>query len=94
MAQFQRGETIVIRGTIKDSDRVLTTPATSTKITVTDSAGVVVVDALAVTFDSIGIWKYLYTPEASALAGAYHVRIVATDGSRISITDSDFFLIL
>ena len=94
MAQFQRGETIVIKGTIKDSDKVLTTPATSTKITITDSEGVVVVEPTNVTFDSIGIWKYLYDPDDAAPAGAYHVRVTAEDGTRTSITDSDFFLIL
>lgn len=93
MATFQVTETVTINGTIRDSDGDLTTPATSTKITITDPAGTKVVDDLAVTFDSAGVWQYLYTPVAAAVTGAYHVRVIATDGARISIKDSQFFLV-
>lgn len=93
MATFQQTETVVIKGTIKDESGVLVTPATSTTITITDPAGTEVKDAQAVTFDAIGTFRYLYTPDASPVLGAYHVRIIATDtGSRVSITDSQFFL--
>ena len=94
MATFQSVETIVIKGTIKDESEVLVTPATSTKITITDPAGTEVVAAQNVTFDATGTFRYLYTPAASPVLGAYHTRIVATDsGSRVSITDSQFFLV-
>lgn len=93
MATFQRLETIVIKGTIKDENSDLITPSTSTKITITDSAGTEVVDDQAVTFDSVGNWKYLYTPNAGSVAGAHHIRVTAIDGSRVSITDSQFFLV-
>lgn len=94
MATFQSTETIVIKGTIKDEGAVLVTPATSTKITVTDPDGTAVVDDQAVTFDTVGTFRYLYTPDASPVLGAYHVRITATDsGSRVSITDTEFFLV-
>ncbi len=94
MATFQRAETVVIRGTIKDESDLLLTPSTSTKITVIDSDGTSVVTDAAVSFDSVGVWKYAYTPAAGAIAGAYHVRITATDGTRVSITDSQFFLVI
>lgn len=94
MATFQEAETIVIKGTIKDEDGVLTTPATTTKITITDPAGTEVKAAQAVTFDAIGVFRYLYTPASDPVLGAHHVRIIATDtGPRISITDSQFFLV-
>ena len=93
MATFQETETVVIKGNIKDEDGVLVTPATSTKITITDPAGTKVKDAQDVTFDAIGTFRYTYTPDASPVIGVYHVRITSTDsGARISITDSQFFL--
>ena len=94
MATFQRAETILIKGTIKDENLALFTPVTSTKITIIDSAGTKVVDDLTVSFDSVGVWKYSYTPDASAIAGAYHVRVTGIDGARTSITDSQFFLVI
>lgn len=94
MTTFQRAETIVIKGTIKDETDTLITPATSTKVTVTDPIGSAVVLEDDVSFDSVGIWKYIYTPDADAVAGAYHVRITGIDGNRSSITDSQFFLVL
>ena len=94
MATFQSDETVVIKGTIKDESGVLVTPATSTKITVIDPNGTKVVNDQAVTFDSVGTFRYLYTPAAAAIVGAYHVRVKANDtGSRISTTDSQFFLV-
>jgi uncharacterized protein YfaS (alpha-2-macroglobulin family) len=94
MASFQRDETVVIKGTIKDENLVLTTPATSTLITITDPAGTEVTADQAVTFDSVGTFRYLYVPSATAVLGAYHVRVKAThNASRISITDSQFFLV-
>lgn len=93
MATFQRAETIVIKGTIKDETSTLITPSTSTKMTITDPSGTEVVADQAVTFDSIGVWQYIYTPDVAAVAGAYHVRITAKDGTRVSITDSQFFLV-
>ena len=93
MATFQVLETVTIKGTIKDGDGDFTTPATSTKITVTDPDGTKVVEDIAVTFNSIGVWQYLYTPIAAAVIGAYHIRITGIDSARISIKDSQFFLV-
>lgn len=94
MATFHLGETVVIKGTIKDESAVLVTPATSTKITITDPAGTAVVNGVAVTFDAVGTFRYTYTPAAGAVLGAYHVRIESTDtGSRVSIADSQYFLV-
>lgn len=94
MATFHLGETVVIKGTIKDESAVLVTPATSTKITITDPAGTAVVDDIAVTFDTVGTFRYTYTPAAGAVLGAYHVRVESTDtGPRVSIADSQYFLV-
>lgn len=94
MATFQVDETVVIKGTIKDESAVLVTPATSTLITITDPAGTEVTAAQAVTFDSVGTFRYLYVPAAGAVMGAYHVRVKSTHtGARISASDSQFFLV-
>ncbi len=93
MATFQVTETVTVKGTIRDDNGDLTTPATSTKITITNSEGTKVVDDLAVSFSSIGIWQYLYTPASNAVLGAHHVRVIGTDSARVSIKDSQFFLV-
>lgn len=93
MATFQITETVTLKGTVKDDNGDLVTPATSTKITITDPVGIKVVNNLAVTFNSVGTWQYLYTPDSSAVAGAYHVRVTGVDGARVSIKDSQFFLV-
>ena len=62
MATFQKTETIVVKGTIKDEGGVLVTPTVSTKITITDPSAVSVVNSQGVTFDSTGVFRYIYTP--------------------------------
>lgn len=94
MATFQETETIVIKGTIKDESDVLVTPAVSTKITITDPLAVKVKENQDVTFDSTGVFRYVYTPTADPALGGYHVRITGIDtGPLKSITDSEFFLV-
>lgn len=93
VATFERPETVVVKGTVKDEDEVLTTPGTSTKITITDPAGAAVVSAQDVTFDAVGIWRYLYNPGGSAVLGAYHIRVTALDSARYSIGDFQFVLV-
>lgn len=93
MATFQRPETVVIKGTVKDEDDVLTTPGTSTQITITDPAGTEVETDENVTFDSVGIWRFLHTPDAAAVLGAYYARVTAIDGGLSSIADSQFILV-
>lgn len=94
MATFQKIETIVIKGTIKDENEVLVTPAVSTKVTVIDPDATKVVDNLSVTFDSTGVFRYVYTPSADPVLGSYHVRITGIDtGPLASVTDSEFFLV-
>ena len=93
MATFQRGETIVCSITVKDSDGTLTSPATSTKITITDKQGIAVVDnqAMTNTGDATGYFHYDYGT-TTALRGDYKVRYTATDGTRITIEDDSFHL--
>lgn len=93
MATFQKTETVVIKGTIKDEDGVLITPGTSTKITITNPVGTKVKDAQDVSFDTIGTFRYTWTPDSDPILGAYHIRIAATDSALVSVTDSQFFLV-
>jgi uncharacterized protein YfaS (alpha-2-macroglobulin family) len=90
MASFNRGETAIVSVTIRSSAGTLTTPATSTLITITNPSGVELVSDAAMIEDSEGLLHYDYQVGASADVGRYTVRIVATDASRVSIEDSDF----
>jgi hypothetical protein len=93
---FETGETVVVKGTTKDEDDVLVTPAVSTKITILDSAGTAVVDGQDVTFSAEGVWYYRYAPSASQVVGAHHARVKAIDVAspeRSTISDSEFFVV-
>lgn len=92
MRHFQRGETIILRGTVRTEAGDLTDPATSIKITVTDPDGTEVVDDQDMDPVSTGIFTYDYTPGASAVLGWYQVRITTVDSSRTTIEDGGFDL--
>jgi len=92
MANFQRAETVVCSILIKTTAEVLTDPATSIKIDITNSIGTAVVTATAMTRDSAGTYHYDYQPAADALKGIYHVKYTATDGTRITIQNDSFVL--
>lgn len=93
MPTFESTETVRIIGTIRDEDDVLVTPGTSTKITILDPTGAKVVDAQNVAFDAVGTFRYAYTPSGSPIIGAYHARITAIDSAKLSITDTEFFVV-
>lgn len=96
MSTFESGEAVYVRGTTKDEDGILVTPAVSTKITILDPAGTEVTSAQDVTFTSVGVWEYLYTPTGTIVVGAYHARVKAIDVAspeRSSISDSEFFVV-
>lgn len=89
---YEIGETIVCSITITDADGTLTDPATSTKITIKDPDGNVVVDDQAMTNDGVGLYHYDYTSAATVKAGTYTIWYVATDGSRITKQKDTFEL--
>jgi len=96
MSSFEAGETVVVKGTTKDEDGILVTPAVSTKITVLDPAGTTVVDDQAVTFSAVGVWYYRYVPTPPQVVGSHHARIKAidvADPERASITDTEFSVV-
>ncbi len=93
---FETGETVVVKGTTKDEEGVLVTPAVSTKLTVLDPEGTAVVNDQDVTFSAVGTWYYRYVPAASQVVGAHHTRVKAIDVAspeRSTISDSEFFVV-
>ena len=95
---FQRTETIIIEAEVYDDGGDLVDPATSMHITITDPAGTRVIPVAAppatqsMVNDSVGMYHYDYTPGAAAILGWYRVHIVATDSTRVSISDGGFTL--
>lgn len=85
---FEVGETIIISTEIRTSAGVLTTPATSTKITILDPFSNVVANAATMTEDSTGQFHYDYTIAADK--GTYTWTITATDGTRITKQKGEF----
>ena len=92
MPSFQRTETINLRATIRDADGDLTDPGTSTKVVVTGPDGTVVVVSTSMAKQSTGVYQHPYTPSATAVFGAYHVRVTAIDNAQTTIEDGEFFL--
>jgi hypothetical protein len=87
MEVFELSETVICSCTVK-SGSVLTDPATSMKITITDPSGVAAVSDTAMTKDSTGAYHYNYTP--ATLAGIYTVTYVATNGTKVSKAKDHF----
>lgn len=87
---FNKGETAIISVEIRNGVGVLTTPAVSTTVKITDPSGTVVVNNVAMSNDGAGLFHYDYAVGANATLGLYRVRITATDTSRVSIEDSTF----
>ena len=88
MATFQIGETVICSITVKNDAGVLTDPASSMKITITDPRGNTVVASQDMVKDSTGMYHYDYLV-ASAIR-KYTVIYTATDGSRITIVTDSF----
>lgn len=90
MAAFQQGETVVLSIVIKNAAGTLTSPATSTKITITSPTGTALVTDVAMTEDSVGNFHYDFL--SPAVNGTYTAKFVATDASRISIARAQFVI--
>jgi len=91
---FERTETIILSAEIKDSDGNYANPTTSTTITIDDPAGAEKVAATAMTQDAQGKYHYDYTPGGTAVVGLYEYRVTATSGSRVTIADGVFYVIV
>lgn len=78
MTTFVRGETVVIKGTVKDEDGILISPSSSPSVTVLDPEGSPVVDAQLATLDAVGLFRHMYNPAVLAVLGAHHVRVITT----------------
>ncbi len=94
MNTFQRTETIILKLTVTVTATGLPAdPSSSLKISVTDPAGTVVVDAQNMVKDAgTGNYHYDYTPGGSAVVGQYRARHTAVDGTRTTVKD-DYFMV-
>lgn len=82
MEVFENGETIICSCSVTILG-ALTNPSTSMKITITEKkTSTAVVDGVAMTNDSVGIYHYDYAPAVSANTGIYNVTYVAVNGTR------------
>ena len=91
MDTFQKGETCPLEIEIRDKDTgALSTPATSVKITVTDSTGTVKVNDQVMTEKFTGIYYYNLQLAAGDESGKWTARFKATDSAKVSITDFTF----
>lgn len=82
---FHPGETVICKATVKDSDGVLTDPATSMLITITDNRNGIEVDGEDMVKDSVGQYHYDWNTAETALSGIYTISYKAVDSTRISI---------
>lgn len=97
---FQRAETVICRASVKNDSDVLTSPATSFTIDITNSLGVPAVTAAAMVLDNPAIvidgvsynYHYDFIPAADAALGNYKVKYTATDGTRVTIQSDSFVL--
>jgi uncharacterized protein YfaS (alpha-2-macroglobulin family) len=90
--RFERAETVICSILVKTTAGVLTNPATSMKIQVTEPSGIIVVTDTAMTNDTTGTYHYDFVPTVSSQLGLYKVRYTAVDGTRTTIQDDSFYL--
>jgi hypothetical protein len=98
---FQHGDTVICLGRILNRfTGALTSPATSTKISIFNPSGTLVVTAQnatlsnpVLTVDSVEYnYYYDYAPAADAPNGKYTYKFYAVDGTRNTEHDGDFIL--
>ena len=81
MKIFQRPETIGLWAYIKDWEGVYITPDNGVKVTLTDPAGTVKVNAQAMTESAPGKFVYYYTSESADVAGWWRFYCKSQDGT-------------
>jgi len=93
---FQAGETVVIWAHIKDWEGVATTPDNGVKVTLTDPAGTVKVNNLAMDESSAGELVYYYNSQSDDIKGWWRYYCKSQDGTgdeaKYVITEGSFEL--
>lgn len=93
MEKFEQGQTVHLVLQVRSLADVAYSPGTSTKITITDSAGTVKADAQAMTEGSTGEFYYDHTLAADAALGRWVVEYIADDSAKITPKDHEFEVI-
>ncbi len=82
---YERGETVVISLEVRTSAGVLTDPATSTTIAITDPQGATDVATASMTRNYTGEYSYSWATSVGDAVGDYTATFTTTDGSAVSI---------
>jgi len=94
MNSHEKGETVVISATNKNSSNVLADPATSMNIVIDmiSPRYTAIITSTAMTKDSTGLYHYDFQT-ASQMRGEYKATVTATDGAHITKTTESFLII-
>jgi len=91
-AQFYAGDTVRIQATIRDYDGTLTSPDTTTRITITGPTGTVeVAGTTDMTEASTGVYYYLWQSAVDDVEGIYRVKITAVHSTYTSLAEPRLF---
>lgn len=93
MAVYERSETYVHRITIRNNQSQATDPS-AVSLTITDPCGLVLVNALAMTKESVGNYRYYYNIESTATYGKYSTLMISTvtTGEQTRVQDEFFVM--
>jgi len=83
---------VVLTVEVKDDGGVYVDPTSSPTVKVTDPAGAMVVNDLAMTKDAVGKYHYDYMSGDTAVVGVYRWRCKAVDGARTTKKIDSFAL--
>lgn len=95
MDKIRRGSEVLIRATVKtrlNTPPTLFNPGGGLKITLTDPTGAVILNDVAMTNESTGVYRTQHQTSVSSEIGAWVASFKATDSSTIVITsDQEMF---
>jgi hypothetical protein len=91
MANFQRGETVIIRSEVRLTS-ILTDPSEGVVVDLTNPVGTAVIEAQAMTNLSTGIYEQDFPTDEDSILGWYQGRFTSVDGTRVTIEDFGFEL--
>lgn len=85
MAQYNRGETIIISAEVATAAGVLTDPTTSITVSIRDCLKTLMVDDVAMLNDGTGLYHYDYTVPANGNLGIWNIWVKAVNGTRVTV---------
>ena len=89
---WQRPETVPIWAEIKIAG-VLDDPGEPVLLTVYEPDGTVLLDGVTMDNDSVGMFVYYWTSQLTSATGWYKTKVVAQDGTKVTVEYSGFQLL-